>query len=184
MNFQQTPNTPNHGDKLPAIYLWIPIWIALLALGWVMQKKYYADAPNIYFNTASEPVAVFGVNKNITTLKADRQGHYLFIGYINGKQVKFLLDTGATSVAIPGHIADYLGLSKGQEFYSTTANGKAVAFNSLIKTIKVGSIEQYDIRGAILPGMKNDAILLGMSFLKDLEMSQKNGEITLIQYKH
>ncbi len=183
MNTPNDPNTPGLGNKLPVIYLWVPIWVALIALGWVMQNKYYPDDPGIPLEAVSEPVSISGLNENITILKSDKRGHYVFIGYVNEKRVKFLLDTGATSVAIPGHLADYLGLSKGQQFYSTTANGRAVAFNSLIKKIKVGNIEQNDVKGAILPGMKNDEILLGMSFLKNLEITQKGGEVSLVQYK-
>jgi len=183
LNTPHTPNNPGHDNKLPVIYLWVPIGIALILLGWVMHNKYSPDIPDIPFTTVTEPVGIYGLNENITTLKSGKNGHYIFIGYVNDKRVKFLLDTGATSVAIPGHLADYLELSRGQEYYSSTANGRAVAFNSLIKKIKVGSIEQKDVTGAILPGMKNDEILLGMSFLKNLEITQKNGEISLVQHK-
>lgn len=176
-------NNSGHQNKLPAIYLWVPLWVAFLALGWVMQEKYYPDTPDIPFESVSEPKSIIGVNENVSVLTSDKRGHYVFIGYINDKQVKFLLDTGATSVAVPEHLAGYLGLSKGQQYYSHTANGKAISYNALIKKIKVGSIEQEDVRGSILPGMDGDSILLGMSFLKDLEIIQKGGEISLVQKK-
>lgn len=177
MNNQNTSNNPGHGNKLPVIYLWLPIWIALIALGWAVHNKYSPDDPSIPFEKIPEPVVVFGIKENTTTLTADRRGHYVFTGYINNKRVKFLLDTGATSVAIPEHLADYLELSRGQQFYANTANGRAIAFNTLINKVAVGNIEQLDVKGAILPGMKGDEILLGMTFLKNLEMTQKGGEI-------
>ena len=176
-------NTPSHENRLPVIYLWLPIWLALAALGWVMHEKYASTEPDMVTDRVLQPKVLDSANQYITLLQSDRQGHYLFSGYINDQPVTFLLDTGATSVAIPEHLADYLRLSKGQRYLTSTANGRATAYMTLLKQVRVGSIEQTDVEGAILPGMKSNEILLGMSFLKNLEITQKNGEVKLALQK-
>ena len=56
-------------------------------------------------------------------LKRSRNGHYFFPGAINGQPVTFLLDTGATLVSVPAHMANELGLRAGARQQSVTANG-------------------------------------------------------------
>ena len=170
-------------NKLPIVLLWVPIWLALLVLGWLIQSKYYPEESLTTFNAIAEPIVVDGVNENITLLKSDNRGQYIFSGFINDKKVKFLLDTGATTVAIPEHMANYLHLGRGSQYMTMTANGMAPAFNTLIKDLRVGNIQLAGVQGALLPGMQGDVVLLGMSFLKDLEIIQKSGEISLVQDK-
>ena len=57
------------------------------------------------------------------TLQRNRQGHYIADGTINNIPVTFLLDTGATDVAIPETIADQANLKKGNARLAATANG-------------------------------------------------------------
>ena len=75
-------------------------------------------------------------NQNIVTtdlghtreiqLQRNVQGHYVATGTINGSYVTFLLDTGATDVAIPDHVADAIGLKRGQAITVKTANGNTL----------------------------------------------------------
>ena len=108
-------------------------------------------------------------------------GHYIFIGEINGKEVKFLLDTGATTIAVPVGLANYLKLPFGESFYSSTANGNSLSYASKAKNVKVGEISLSNVDAAVPTGMKGDEILLGMSFLKDLKLIQEDRKLYLVK---
>jgi len=114
-------------------------------------------------------------------LQRNRQGHYLSSGQINGKPVVFLLDTGATVVSIPESIASKLGLSKGLTSYANTANGTIKTYATRLDSIGIGNIELQNIAAHINPHMSGNEILLGMSFLKRLELIQKGDTLTLRQ---
>lgn len=116
------------------------------------------------------------------TLKANRWHHYVSSGTINGHPVTFLLDTGATAVSVPAHLAAKLGLKKGVPMQSQTANGTVQVWSTRIDSLSLGSINLEDLRGSINPGMEGDEILLGMSALKQVEMRQKGDTLTLIQH--
>lgn len=115
-------------------------------------------------------------------LQRNRQGHYVANGLINSQPVVFMLDTGATSVSIPQEIATRLHLKRGPEGLSQTANGSVVTYFTRLDTISLGEISLHDVSGSINPGYKSNEILLGMSFLKHLEFSQRGNTLTLRQY--
>ncbi|MFT6732709.1 MAG: aspartyl protease family protein [Polaribacter sp.] len=114
-------------------------------------------------------------------LKRNRLGHYIANGEIDHKEVVFLLDTGATSVAIPGSLENYLNLNRGQKHLVNTANGTAVAYDTKIGSIQIGEIVLYNVKASINPSMEGEEILLGMSALKQIEFRQKGNRLTLIQ---
>ena len=115
-------------------------------------------------------------------LQRNRQGHYVANGSINGKTVTFLVDSGATLVTIPGKLAKRLGLKKGRQEIVSTANGNIVVYLTNIKHIQLGEITLRDIKANINPHMDGDGLLLGMSFLKDLEIIQRDKLLTIRQY--
>lgn len=117
-------------------------------------------------------------NSEVTLLR-NRYGHYVASGEINDQPVVFLLDTGATLVAIPEHIANRLGLEKGTSFLSETANGSSVSYRTTIDKLALGDIVMTNVPASISSGMQFDEILLGMSFLKHLKMTQQGKELTL-----
>jgi len=112
-------------------------------------------------------------------LKRNRSGHYITSGTINYKSVVFLLDTGATNVAVPQQIANYLKLEPGRKIAISTANGNSIGYQTMINHLSIGDIELRNIRAIITPNL-ND-ILLGMSALKQLEFSQKGNQLVLRQ---
>ena len=109
-------------------------------------------------------------------------GHYLTSGFINGKAVVFLLDTGASDVAIPGKLARRLELKKLAAVQYRTANGNVTGFLTKLDTVSIGNIRLHGIRGGINPTMKGNQVLLGMSFLKHLEFTQRGNQLILRQY--
>jgi aspartyl protease family protein len=115
-------------------------------------------------------------------LQRNRQGHYISSGEINGVKVDFLLDTGATDVSIPERIAYALHLKRGPEIEVITANGKIPVNMTTLDRIQIGNIVLYDVRASINPYMDEDEILLGMTFLKHLEFTQRGEQLILRQY--
>ncbi|MDD9894952.1 MAG: TIGR02281 family clan AA aspartic protease [Gammaproteobacteria bacterium] len=114
-------------------------------------------------------------------LERNRQGHYVANGEINGIPVTFLLDTGATDVAIPSSIADTAGLSRGMAHQAATANGVVTVFATQINELKLGNILLYDIDASVTPSMPGNTILLGMSALRQIEFTQRGSFLTLRQ---
>lgn len=116
------------------------------------------------------------------TLQRNRQGHYVADGRINGRPVTFLLDTGATDVAIPAVLAQSLKLPRLRQGVSQTANGAVRVWRTRLDSVQLGAVQLHNVRATILPSMTGDAeVLLGMSFLKQLEMIQRDGFLTLRQ---
>lgn len=115
-------------------------------------------------------------------LTRNRNGHYLSAGFINGHAVVFLLDTGASDVAIPVDVAQRIGLQGRQPIRYQTANGTVTGLLTSLDSISVGNIELNNIRGGINPSMKDQHILLGMTFLKHLEFTQRGNQLILRQY--
>lgn len=114
-------------------------------------------------------------------LESNRAHHYVATGLINGKSVEFILDTGATDVVIPAELAAELGLVQGRPGYANTANGMITVYATEIGRLQLGPIELEGVRASINPAMGGDEILLGMSALRHLEMSQKDGQLTIRQ---
>ena len=111
-------------------------------------------------------------------LSANHLGHYLAEGRINGAVVTFLLDTGATVVAVPESVIDHAGLSKGAPITIETAAGKQVAYQTHIRRLELGDFVFSDLDAVIIPSQE-DIVLLGMNALGELQLTQKDGELTL-----
>jgi len=152
--------------------MWVIAWVLLLAL---LYQFFEAEVEQRYSpnqNLATEPSAV-------VVLKMNRAGHYVAPGKINGTKVTFLLDTGATTVSVPSHIADKIGLNYGRPQAVGTANGVIEVFGTQLDTVQLGGITLNNIRGHINPHMDSSTVLLGMSFMRDLEITQKGDVLTL-----
>ena len=122
-----------------------------------------------------------GEHSREVTLQRNRKGHYVTNGHINGQSVVFMLDTGATGVAVPQHLAAQLQLKKGQSIELHTANGRATGYMTSINDIGVGDIKLQEIDAVINPNDKSEVILLGMSFLKEIEFTQRGDTLILRQ---
>ena len=118
---------------------------------------------------------------NEVLLESNRQHHYVASGKINQQPVTFLLDTGATDVVVPQQLAHKLGLKAGLRQTAITANGTVNVYSTTIDTLQLGSITLYNIDASINPGMNGEAILLGMSALRNIEFSQRQGQLILRQ---
>lgn len=116
------------------------------------------------------------------SLQRNRQGHYVSSGMINGVKVNFLLDTGATDVSIPGPVASSLQLRRGPEIEAVTANGTIPVTMTVLQRVQIGNIVLHDVRASINAYMEGEEILLGMTFLKHLEFTQRGDQLILKQF--
>lgn len=114
-------------------------------------------------------------------LQRNRQGHYVSGGQINDLDVTFLLDTGATVVAIPSDIARAAGLRAEFRGQAETANGTIEVYYTHIDRLELGDIVLYDVEASITQSMGGDTILLGMSALGEVEFTQRGSTLTLRQ---
>lgn len=114
-------------------------------------------------------------------LEADGGGHFLAYGSINGRPMKFLVDTGATSIAFSTAQAQALGinLQQAQRGAVTTASGNVRSYNVVLSNVKVGDISLNLVDAVIIDSMPGDIALLGNSFLSRLEMKREGTVLTL-----
>jgi aspartyl protease family protein len=109
------------------------------------------------------------------------QGHFVADGLINGQAVHFLLDTGATDVAIPESLARQFSLERGAPVTLSTANGRTEGYRTRLDSLQLGDILLRDVRALVVPGLDGEQVLLGMSALKQLEFTQRGGTLLLRQ---
>ena len=114
----------------------------------------------------------------MVVLEQDRNGHYQAEGQINGQPVTFLVDTGATDVAMPESKARALGLEFGPRVKVMTAAGPANAWMTRLDEVSVGGLRRTNVRASITSGEFN-GILLGMSFLKNFSLQQEGGKLII-----
>ncbi len=112
-------------------------------------------------------------------LKRNRGNQFVGTGFINGVEVPFLVDTGATQVVVPQQIAQRAKLKPGAIAEAETANGVVQVRLTQINELQVGNIILKNVRANISDTFDTDYILLGMSALGQLEVIQRQGELTL-----
>ena len=121
-------------------------------------------------------------DRQSVTLAADSRGHFFMDGSINGNPVRFIVDTGATVVALPASEAVRLGLDyrQGERAMTNTAGGPVEAFRVRLDRVRAGEIELTGVDAVVIErGLHVN--LLGMSFLNRLEMKRDGQTMTLIR---
>ena len=114
------------------------------------------------------------------TLSADTRGHFVVDGQINGGAVRFIVDTGATVVAMSSADAQRLRINyrNGEVGYMNTANGPAPAWRVKLDTVRVGDITVNSVDAAVMEN-QSMPVLLGMSFLNRTNM-RREGQIMIL----
>lgn len=113
-------------------------------------------------------------------LTAGLGGHFLTGGSINGRAVEFVVDTGATTVALSEAEADRIGLKykNSPRRAVSTANGIVGAYRVLLDVVRVGDVQVYNVEATVSP-QPMPYILLGNSFLTRFQMKRENDQLTL-----
>jgi len=155
----------------------IAMWIALMIMVFFLFNKLLERD----YNPNQQVLMQNRDKQRVVILKRNRYGHYVTQGEINNHSVTFMLDTGASDISIPDKIAKKLKLSYGQERQYQTANGTITANLTTLESVSIGNIKLQNVRASINPKMDHDEILMGMSFLKYIEFTQRGDTLILRQ---
>jgi len=113
-------------------------------------------------------------------LTAGGGGHFTTDGQINGKAVSFLVDTGATTIALGQADADRLGINykNAPRGFAGTANGRIPVSAVTLSSVRVGGVEIANVEAVVMP-LTMDHVLLGNSFLTRFQMKRDNDTLRL-----
>ncbi|HEY7241128.1 MAG TPA: TIGR02281 family clan AA aspartic protease [Burkholderiales bacterium] len=113
-------------------------------------------------------------------LAAGPGGHFFAEGAVNGKAIRFLVDTGATAISLPASFAQRAGIDfrRGEPGLSSTANGMVSVYRVTLDTVRLGDIEFNSIDAVVFEAGL-DTALLGMSFLNRVDMRREGDRMTL-----
>ena len=118
------------------------------------------------------------------TIYKDSGGMYMTFGNINGRSVRFLVDTGASAIAMNVDQAKKLGIlydKVGTPASVSTASGFTKAYRIQLKSVSVGDITQKNVEAFVIDGSHPGPILLGMTFLGQLDVEHCGNAMTLMQ---
>ena len=155
-------------------------WIAIfgvLFVGFSLRDDFKALGKRV-FGQGSMVVAEGGEVR----IRKGEDGHFSVDAKVNGKDVEFLVDSGATITTVSGETAERIGLeAQGLlPVVVSTANGTARAWRSRAETLSVGGIRRDDLAMHI-SGPRSDMNLLGMNFLSTLSAWRVEGEWLILQ---
>ncbi len=114
-------------------------------------------------------------------------GSYTTVGSINGRTVNMLVDTGASSVAMSEVEAKRLGIQyllTGTVIrVSTASSGNVRGYKVLLERVRVGDVLLHNVKGTVIEGDSPTEVLLGMSFLGQLQMENR-GNVLLLKTRY
>ena len=116
-------------------------------------------------------------------LAADSSGHFFADAIVNGLPLRFIVDTGATFIALPQREAERLGINyrAGRASHTRTANGVVEVYVVKLDSVRIGGIDLHNVDATVHAGPGLDQALLGKSFLNRVQMQRDGGTMTLIQ---
>lgn len=153
-------------------FIWLGIILALL-VGYSYKDTFIQIKDRLALVLLPDRVVEKddGQGDIIVTTQMSGDGHFYVIADVEGVSIRFLVDSGASSVALSQADAESLGIRPSRREFNlptSTANGMAMAAPVTLRSITIGRIQVDDVRGAVLQG-ENSVSLLGMSFLNKLK---------------
>jgi aspartyl protease family protein len=151
----------------------------------VMSSVGSAPAPHAEQARNAAPAPQASANYRTVTVRSDAGGHFRVEGSVDGRRLDFMVDTGATSVALRERDAARLGIFPRPSDYtgrSSTANGVIRVAPVRLSSLEVNGIRIYDVNAVVIPDESLGVNLLGMSFLgrvRRFEMA--NGRLVMEQ---
>jgi len=132
---------------------------------------------------SAQTVALAGIRS--ISIPHDGRGHFQTDGRIEGQRIDFMVDTGASVVALNEKSAARFGLRPSRGDYNatvTTANGTIKAARTRLAMIELGGLVVRDVDALVLPDEALSENLLGLSFLSKLKRFEyANGKMVLEQ---
>jgi aspartyl protease family protein len=155
------PDLPR-GWKIATVWLLIGLTLFLLVQAWL--------------NHAAQ--TRFTVQAGVVAIRRSPDGHFHWPGRVAGREVDFLIDTGATSTVLPGHLVQGLDLTTLGEVRTQTANGSATGRLVQADLMLQGGIQIERLRVTVLPGHSGPP-LLGMDVMGRLRWQQDAGVLRI-----
>ena len=118
------------------------------------------------------------------TLQSDRRGHFQVDARVDGRMVDFMVDTGASVIALRESSAAKLGIHPARRDYTArtnTANGVVAVAPVMLNRVEVNGITVRDVRAIVMPDEGLSTNLLGMSFLSRVKWTHDRGRLVLEQ---
>ena len=113
-------------------------------------------------------------------LRRDSNGHYIASGSINDRPAEFIVDTGATVIALSAPVAKRIGVGFGKAKRIETASGTTTGYGTVLERVELGGLYLDQVPAVILPEMNlGERVLLGMSFLSSFDLFQRNDLLTI-----
>ena len=160
--------------------------VRLLSLSATQAEVDVGGQRRLLFAGASQvrvgAVEIAGSASNEIVLTAGSGGHFTTDGQINGKAVSFLVDTGATTIALGQADADRIGLNykNAPRGFAGTANGRIPVSVVTLSSVRVGNVEIANVEAVVMPSAM-EHVLLGNSFLTRFQMKRENDTLTLVR---
>lgn len=151
---------------------------AVLEFGGKRHTLRVGDAPASFGGTGGVP------RGSRIVMNAGSGGHFLSPGMINGRTVQFMVDTGATNIAIGAGEAQRVGLEyrAGQPVLLNTANGVTQGWRVKLASVRIGDVEVFDVDAVVSPAPM-PYVLLGNSFLNRFQMKRDN-ELMVLERRY
>lgn len=160
--------------ELPSTLKIVTVWLVLgtvLFLGFQAWQRHEAQ-------TRFQVLAGGAGQARQIVIARSPDGHYHWPGRLNGVEVDFLIDTGATGTAVSAGLAQEASLSLGERFVSQTANS-AVEGRKARATLELeGGLKVNNLEVGVLPALGTQP-LLGMNVLGRLKIQQEAGKLTI-----
>ena len=154
-------------DGLPTSVKFATVWLLLGALVFLGFQWREHEARK----------ATFSAHGDLIEIRRAADGHYHWAGTLNGRAVEFLIDTGASGVAIPASLATKLGLASEGAVRSRTAGGDVVGQVVRADLELAGGVRVARLRLVALPNLESP--LLGMDVLGRLRWQQQDGTLRI-----
>jgi aspartyl protease family protein len=158
--------------------------LALVAAGMAPRFLAHMDNGNAAVAKVATPEPSTNASSSSMTIARGANGHFSVEGTVDGRRMNFLVDTGASVIALREGDAARLGIHPAEREYTarvSTANGVVRAAPIELNRVEIGSLTVRNVAALVLPDEALSENLLGMSFLSQVHWEHRNGRLVLEQ---
>lgn len=154
------------------------LWVIAITITYLGFDSWLDDQKSP--NAGVDPVVTADGTKEID-LRRNWSGHYTVDGFLNDHPVTFIIDTGASNVSVPVSIARKAELGDGRKTVAQTANGNVGVEIVKVDKVTAGGISARGVKASVNPGLEGNQVLLGMSFLSDVDLIHSEEGMKLME---